>query len=195
MEYILASASPRRVELLTQMGLEIEVMPSNADESTDQTDAARIVEELSIAKCQEVARRLEGIKTGDYCIIGADTVVALDNEVLGKPKDEADAKRMLSLLSGNTHQVFTGVTVLVHLSGVHSSLVTFHEQTDVTMYELPEEQINNYVATGEPMDKAGAYGIQGRGAVLIHHISGDYCNVVGLPIARLFHELCKLGIE
>lgn len=196
MKYFLASASPRRRELLTQIGIDYTVIVSEADEKTDMTDPARIVEELSVAKAQAVAEKVkaetgaEGI--GDYCIIGADTIVACDGEVLGKPADEEDAFRMLRMIAGRTHQVFTGVTLLIHRDGSGETLANFHEETAVTMYDMSDEEIRAYIATGEPMDKAGAYGIQGRAAAFVKKIDGDYSSVVGLPVGRLYQELCKL---
>ena len=131
----------------------------------------------------------------DILVIGADTVVAYEGNILGKPKDEEDAKHMLSMLSGNTHSVFTGVTlVLMDKTGRAGELV-FFEKTDVTMHTMTESEIERYIATGEPMDKAGAYGIQGKCAIYIEKIDGDYNNVVGLPISRLYQELKKIGID
>ena len=127
-------------------------------------------------------------------ILGADTVVTFENEILGKPRDEEDAKRMLELLSGNTHSVFTGVTMIIVREG-RREIRSFFEETKVTMYPLKEEQILSYIRTGEPMDKAGAYAIQGKCAIYIKGIEGDYNNVVGLPLARIFQEMEQSGIE
>ena len=194
MTIYLASASPRRQELLTQIGIKYEVRVSGADEDIEETDPRHIVEQLSIYKAQAVAKELEDEGVTDYCVIGADTVVACDEKVLGKPLDEADAKKMLKLLSGRGHQVYTGVTLIIHKDGTEKTLINFHEVTTVNMYELSDTEIDAYIATGEPMDKAGAYGIQARAAAYVSGIEGDYYNVVGLPVARLYHELCKHGV-
>lgn len=159
--------------------------------------------ELSKQKAEEVASMVtafgeenkEITTPSDILVIGADTVVAYDGKILGKPKDEEDAKRMLSMLAGNTHSVFTGVTlVLIDKSGRAGELV-FFEKTDVTMHPMTETEIERYVASGEPLDKAGAYGIQGKCAIYIEKIHGDYNNVVGLPITRIYQELKKIGID
>lgn len=180
MKIILASNSPRRKELLEQVGIEFEVMSSDVDEITDKTAPADVVMDLSRIKAEAVARNNKGV-----VVLAADTVVAYNGQILGKPKDEADAFKMLKLLSGKAHQVFTGVTI-VDEAGESNS---FFESTDVLMYENSDELIKKYIATGEPMDKAGAYGIQGKGAVLVKEIKGDYNNVVGLPLSRVCKEL------
>lgn len=198
---ILASGSPRRKELLELAGLEFEVMVSHAEEIITKTEPGEIVEELSRCKALAVAELLEenagdkeaemraGTKGTDESapvILGADTVVVLDGQILGKPADEADAKRMLNFLQGRTHQVYTGVTFVCG-----GQVWSFHEKSDVTVYPMTEEEIDGYLSTGEPMDKAGAYGIQGRFAIYIQGIQGDYYNIVGLPIARVWQELKK----
>lgn len=204
-QIILASGSPRRKELLEQMGLTFEVCPAKGEEVITTTIPSDVVAELSKQKAEEIAGGiLSWIENGckkelscpqDVLVIGADTVVAFEGKILGKPKDEADAKRMLSMLSGNTHSVFTGVTfVFIDQSG-KTGEYTFYEKTDVTMYDMSEEEIEGYIATGEPMDKAGAYGIQGKGAIYIQGICGDFYNVMGLPIGKLYQELRKLGID
>lgn len=204
-QIILASGSPRRKELLEQMGLTFEVCPAKGEEVITTTIPSDVVAELSRQKAEEIAGGiLSWIENGckkelscpqDVLVIGADTVVAFEGKILGKPKDEADAKRMLSMLSGNTHSVFTGVTfVFIDQSG-KTGEYTFYEKTDVTMYDMSEEEIERYIATGEPMDKAGAYGIQGKGAIYIQGILGDFYNVMGLPIGKLYQELRKLGID
>lgn len=180
MKIILASNSPRRKELLEQVGIEFEVMSSDVDEITDKTAPADVVMDLSRIKAEAVARNNKGV-----VVLAADTVVAYNGQILGKPKGEADAFKMLKLLSGKAHQVFTGVTI-VDEAGESNS---FFESTDVLMYENSDELIKKYIATGEPMDKAGAYGIQGKGAVLVKEIKGDYNNVVGLPLSRVCKEL------
>ena len=202
-QIILASASPRRKELLEQIGLEFEICPAKGEEIITKTIPEEVVMELSKQKAEEIASMVatfgeenkEITTPSDILVIGADTVVAYDGKILGKPKDEEDAKRMLTMLAGNTHSVFTGVTlVLIDKSGRAGELV-FYEKTDVTMHSMTEQEIARYVASGEPMDKAGAYGIQGKCAIYIEKITGDYNNVVGLPIARIYQELKKIGID
>lgn len=184
---ILASASPRRKELLAQAGYPFTVVTSDAPEITDKVMPDEIVEELSAIKAEAVAVRIEE----DACIIGADTIVAIAGRILGKPGNEKAAEEMLQSLQGKTHQVYTGVT-LIELQAGTKKVTTFSERTDVTMYPMTDEEIRSYIATGEPMDKAGAYGIQGRAAVYIKKIAGDYNNVVGLPIGRLYQEMKKI---
>ena len=188
MDIILASNSPRRRELLGQMGIKgFKVAAPDVDETVEgNLHPAQIVEELSLRKAKAAAAKNDG----DGLIIAADTVVALEGAVLGKPRDERDAFSMLSALSGNRHDVYTGVTVM--LGG---RVVTEHERTTVTFRDVEPEEIRAYIATGEPMDKAGAYGIQGRGALLVSGIQGDYCNVVGLPVYRLGRILAGLGVN
>lgn len=202
-QIILASASPRRKELLEQIGLEFEICPAQGEEVITKTIPEEVVMELSKQKAEEVAAMVSSFgeehiditTPSDILVIGADTVVAYNGEILGKPVDEADAKRMLSMLAGNTHSVFTGVTlVLIDKSGRAGELV-FYEKTDVKMHPMTEAEIDRYVATGEPMDKAGSYAIQGKCAIHIEKIDGDYNNVVGLPIARIYQELKRIGID
>ena len=202
-QIILASQSPRRKELLEQIGMEFEICPAKGEEIITKSVPEEVVMELSKQKAEEVAAMVSSytqehkdITTpSDILVIGADTVVAYDGKILGKPVDEADAKRMLSMLSGNTHSVFTGVTlVLIDKSGRAGELV-FFEKTDVKMHAMSEQEIERYIATGEPMDKAGSYGIQGKCAIYIEKIDGDYNNVVGLPITRIYQELKKIGID
>ena len=189
MDIILASQSPRRKELLGQMGLKgFKVIAPDVDETMEENIApAQLVEELSLRKAKAVA---EYVEDEDALIIAADTVVALDGGVLGKPANEREAFGMLSALSGNRHRVYTGVTVLRG-----SRAVTSHEETIVTFRELDPEEIMDYIATGEPMDKAGAYGIQGLGALLVSGIEGDYFNVMGLPVFRLGRILSIFGVD
>lgn len=194
---ILASASPRRRELLAQIGLSYQVVVSDVEEKTKSHKPWEIVEELSSLKAGAVFDRLLEEKfrkttPEPFVVIGADTVVALGEQIMGKPKDEQDAVRMLSLLQGKTHQVYTGVTLVYTKEEGKIGRTSFHEKTDVAMYPVSQEEIRAYVATGEPMDKAGAYGIQGRCAAFIKGICGDYNNVVGLPVGRLYQELCRL---
>ena len=188
MKIILASQSPRRKELLERMGIrDFETISPNVDESAFHgLPPEELVRRLSAEKAAAVAGRAGE----DAIVIAADTVVALEGAVLGKPADELDAFKMLSALSGVRHQVYTGVTVC---RGGEKQ--TAHEVTDVTFRELSEEEIEHYIATGEPMDKAGAYGIQGYGALLIQGISGDYYNVMGLPVCRLSGMLARFGVD
>ena len=188
MDIILASGSPRRKQLLAQMGIEtFRVISSDADETVEPgLSPARIVETLSARKAEAVAGHA---KPGEL-VIAADTIVALDGAVLGKPADGPEAFRMLSALSGRRHQVYTGVTLLRD-----AERCTEHEVTTVTFRELTRDDITRYIATGEPMDKAGAYGIQGYGALLVERIEGDYFNVMGLPVGRLGRMLAGMGID
>lgn len=187
MNIILASNSPRRRELLKQAGIEeFQILAPNVDESVEPGHSpAQMVEELSLRKARAANRA-----GPDDLIIAADTVVALDGKVLGKPRDEGAAFAMLSALSGREHHVYTGVTLIRG-----DQTVTSCEVTAVVFRTLAPEEIRGYIATGEPMDKAGAYGIQGRGALLVEGIRGDYCNVVGLPLFRLSRMLSEFGVE
>ncbi len=180
MKIILASNSPRRKELLQQIGIDFEVQAANVEEITDKTKPDEVVMDLSLLKAKAIAKLNPG-----RVVLAADTVVAYDGKILGKPSDEEDAFLMLSRLSGNTHQVYTGVAIVDETGNIN----TFAECTEVVMYENSPELIKKYIATGEPMDKAGAYGIQGKGAVLVKEIKGDYNNVVGLPLAKVYRSL------
>lgn len=174
---------------MEQAGISFEISQAQGEEITAKEVPAEIVEELSYQKADEAAQRYQKkYKNDTVVIIGADTIVASGKEIMGKPKNAADAAAMLAKLQGDTHQVYTGVTLIV-LEKRRREVITFHEKTDVHMYPMTSEQIAAYVATGEPMDKAGAYAIQGKCAVYIKGINGDYNNVVGLPVARLMHEL------
>lgn len=196
MEYklILASASPRRKELLAQIGAECEVVPAAGEERIGSKVPEQVVLELAKQKAKEVAARFSQ-EPGRLAVLGADTVVAFGGQILGKPKDKADAARMLKTLSGNTHSVFTGVAVVLLANKQVEEVFSFYEETKVTMYPMSEKQIEAYIGTGEPMDKAGAYAIQGKCAVYIEKIAGDYNNVVGLPVAAIYQKLEKSGIE
>lgn len=196
----LASKSPRRRELLEQIGYEFEVMVSYRDEIIAGNVPEEIVKELSMQKAYEIERVLLE-KCGDdmvgaavsegydgVVIIGADTVVSMDDAILGKPRDEEDALRMLKMLQGKSHNVCTGVTIIE--SGQNGREVyNFAETTEVSMYAATDDELKAYIATGEPMDKAGSYGIQGIGAKFISGIKGDYNNVVGLPIGRIYQTI------
>lgn len=185
MRIILASGSPRRKELLKTAGIEFDVIPSGADENIEEKmSPAKTVETLARVKAEDVF-----IQHRDCAVIGSDTVVACGEEILGKPKDKAEAYRMLTSLSGKTHSVFTGVCIRTK-----DVTAVFSEETKVTFYPLTENEIRAYIQTGEPMDKAGAYGIQGMGCTLVEKIEGDYFNVVGLPVAKTVRKLRELNI-
>lgn len=189
---ILASKSPRRQELLKLGGIEYEVIVSSEEEIVSSHVPHEVVEDLSNQKAKAVFDSLS-----DKCnvvVIGADTIVAYDGEILGKPKDEKDAFRMLSDLSGNIHEVYTGVTIIWSNADGNANSKTFSECTRVAFYELTSEEIEAYIASRDPMDKAGAYGIQSGAAKFVKGIDGDYNNVVGLPLARLYHELRDLKL-
>lgn len=187
MKIVLASQSPRRRQLLGQMGLEFTTQSPEIDESAFHgRDARDLVETLSREKARWVARQ----QTPDTLVIGADTVVVLDGAILGKPRDGAEAEAMLAALSGRDHQVFTGVTLCQG-----DRILTQAEETQVTFRPLTGQEIRQYVSTGEPMDKAGAYGIQGLGALLVERLEGDYFNVMGLPLCRLGEMLAQFGVR
>ena len=187
MKYILASASPRRKELMEQAGFTFEIIPSSIEETTAKTIPSEIVMDLAAKKAADVFQQ-HG--TDDCVVIGADTIVSYRDEILGKPADKAEAYDMLSLLSDRTHQVYTGVSLVISKKGqVHTK--TFYESTDVTFCPISKEDLHTYVETAEPLDKAGAYGIQGSFAIHVKCINGDYSNVVGLPICRLYQELLE----
>jgi septum formation protein len=176
---ILASASPRRKELLTTAGVEFEVLVSEADETIPEGTAPRDAAMMTAEK-----KSLAVAENRDGIVIGADTIVVIDDKILGKPKDEADAADMLRLLSGREHEVITGVCIT---DGEKTE--KFAQVSKVRFYDLTDDEITAYVATKEPMDKAGAYGIQGKGCVLVESIEGDYFNIVGLPVAATVRAL------
>lgn len=198
MKYILGSSSPRRRELLGMILPEFTVLPSRFDEESIQREGmtpCEIVCTLSREKAREVFERYRAENPQEeICVIGGDTIViSPDGEVMGKPSSRADAARMLKQLSGCTHQVMTAVTVMAQSVGQTLERV-FPVQTDVTFYPLSDHEIERYLDTGEPFDKAGSYGIQGYGGLLVERIAGDYNNVVGLPVARLMRELREMGL-
>ena len=220
MRIILASASPRRRELLHQIGWDFEICVSQVEERITKILPAEVVEELSGQKAKAVFEHLQGYASKVGCngtgtdsdgvqvcvhepeegndavlVIGADTVVACDGEILGKPADREDALRMLRKLQGRSHYVYTGVTLCCRLADGQVLTKSFHEETKVTFYPMEEEEIQDYVDTKDPMDKAGAYGIQGICARYISGIRGDYNNVVGLPVGRLYQEVRNLTKE
>lgn len=186
MKLILASASPRRKELLAKTGLAFDIIPAKGEETLTKTIPAEVVMELSLQKAKEIAEQ----QTEGCIIIGADTIVAKGDEIMGKPKDAQDAFRMLDMIADDFHQVYTGVTII--RTGEQPEMVTFAEKTDVYLYPISEQDIKAYIESGDPMDKAGAYGIQGDFAVHVKGIEGDYYNVVGLPIGRVYQELKKM---
>ncbi len=182
---ILASKSPRRKELLSLITTDFEIIPATGEENADPALSPDIfVQELAKQKALEIAA-----SHPDDVIIGSDTVVAAKGEILGKPKDKNDAYRMLAMLSGTSHSVFTGVAVVKN-GEIHS----FTEETRVKFFPLSGKEIENYIASGEPFDKAGAYGIQDAGALLVEGIDGDYYNVMGLPAGRLYRLMKSLAI-
>ena len=213
---ILASGSPRRLELMHQAGFEVEVIPSHADENVSGGTPEEIVRCLSKRKAEDVVRYLlqnkadnaAGVilqaKTGEQpsgkiqqisiLVLGADTIVARDADILGKPSSPEEAAATLRSLSGRSHDVYTGVTLAEIKDGVIGREETFSVRTKVYFCSLTEEEIQKYVATGDPMDKAGSYGIQGSFARYVEKIEGDYYNVVGLPVSAVYHRLKEWGI-
>ncbi|XP_017152533.1 dTTP/UTP pyrophosphatase [Drosophila miranda] len=191
---VLASGSPRRQELVKMLGLNAELCPSTFEENlnlADYNEFSDYIEATALGKAEEVFTRLSA--EGDnknLIVIAADTMVTLGKEIYGKPKDPEDAVRMLTNLSGTCNRVFSGV-VLKHAQGVRK----FTDTADVHFGQLLPEQIQNYVDSGDPLDKAGAYGVQGPGGALIHRIDGDFYCVMGLPLHRLCCELNKLFLE
>ena len=209
---VLASASPRRRELLSQIGLEFTVMPSTKEENAKTTEAGALVQELSRQKAADIWEQLSGgqgqnpdtdqeqiseetqepnlngKRQPELLVIGADTVVCCEGKILGKPHSREAAAEMLTALQGRSHEVYTGVTLYSQ-----SETVTFFECTQVEFYPMTEAEISDYIDSKEPMDKAGAYGIQGLGARFVKDIRGDYNNVVGLPVGRLYQELKSHG--
>ena len=191
LKIVLASQSPRRKNLLTQLGLKFEVIPSNTEEIITSDNPVSIVEELSAQKSLEVSKVID-----NAFIIGADTIVVFENEILGKPVDKSDAFNMLSLLSNQTHSVFTGVSVVKKNDGKILAHHQFVVETKVTFSALTESEIDAYIETGSPMDKAGAYGIQDDwGAVFVKEVEGDFYNVVGFPLNKFYQEMKTLEPE
>lgn len=196
---ILASGSPRRKELLAQAGYDFDVCPSLSEEDLEVMAPSEYVMRLAKMKADEVCNRLIAEDMGRrvkklperFVVLGADTVVSLNGRILGKPYDYDDAYNTLNSLSDQTHQVYTGVC-LIYVEGRAKTSSSFFEMTDVTFYPVSHEEIIQYLATNEPFDKAGSYGIQGKGGLFVKGIKGDYNNVVGLPLARVYHELEEL---
>lgn len=189
---ILASASPRRKELLEWAGVTFRIVTGNGEESITKTEPSQIVEELSAEKAIQAAEMIS--EEEGTVIIGADTIVSFQGKILGKPSDKEDSRKTLEMLQGNTHQVYTGVTIVLFRDGKWQSH-SFSERTDVTFYPVSPEEIDAYIETGDSADKAGSYGIQGLFGTYVKEIHGDYNNVVGLPVARLLYEGKKLGIS
>lgn len=180
MKIILASASPRRQELLKYITPDFDVIPADVDETLPEWVAAeKSAEYLAVKKAEHIAAMYP-----ESVVIGSDTVVISGGEILGKPTDKADAERMLKMLSGKVHRVITGVCI-----ACGEKIRSFSQETKVKFYPLTEKEIRDYIATGDPMDKAGAYGIQSAGCVLVEGIEGDFFTVMGLPAARLKREL------
>ena len=191
MRLILASASPRRIQLLHQIGLTAEVIPSHTEEKISSENPEEVVQALARQKAEDVYARLlsEGNVGDATVVIGADTVVSVDNHILGKPKSHEEAAEMIASLSGRTHQVYTGVAVITPRESR-----CFAEMAAVTVYPLSPAELRSYAESEEPMDKAGAYGIQGSFGKFVKGIQGDYNAIVGLPVARLYQELKSMGL-
>ncbi len=184
----LASGSPRRQEILTNLGLNFTVLPANIDESPQLSEEPQSYAlRMAVQKAMAAANKVES-----GLIIGADTIVVVDGQIMGKPRDVAEAAQQLRVLSGREHIVFSGLGIVDKTTG---RTVSTLEQTIVYFREMSDAEIQSYIRTGEPLDKAGSYGIQGKGAVFIRRIEGDYFNVVGLPIAKLYSLLAELGYE
>lgn len=192
-KYILASGSPRRRELLGSLGIDFEVIPATGEEIVDSTKPSEVVSSLSSQKAKEIFHKLLRDNTDTLVVIGSDTVVSYSEKILGKPKDREDADRMIRSIQGDLHQVYTGVTIVYGNADDHKEL-TFFECTDVEVYDMDDDEISAYLDTDEPYDKAGAYGIQGLFGKYVKRINGDYNNVVGLPVARLYREMKNNGL-
>ena len=222
MKLVLASGSQRRRELLTMCGYDYEIIVSNADETIDESDPESFVRALSFRKAKEVFDRLFAAGRRDFAVIGSDTVVAFQKEggtkpvIIGKPKDAKDAVRILSMLSGKTHRVFTGVSVIADIPDENADaqcsirkkaeiqtecsiqekaeIQTECSITEVTFETLSPDEITDYVNSGDPLDKAGSYGIQGPFGMFVREIRGNYFTVIGMPIPVLYKMLKKIGI-
>lgn len=210
MKLVLASGSQRRRELLTMCGYDYEIIVSNADETIDENDPESFVRALSFRKAKEVFDRLFAAGRRDFAVIGSDTVVAFQKEggtkpvIIGKPKDAKDAVRILSMLSGKTHRVFTGVSVIADIPDENAAaqcsilkkaeIQTECSITEVTFETLSPDEITDYVNSGDPLDKAGSYGIQGPFGMFVREIRGNYFTVIGMPIPVLYKMLKKIGI-
>ncbi len=187
-QIILASVSPRRKELLEKAGIKFRVVDSHYQERLDlRLTPRQLVQKLSLEKAKAVYQKFK-----QAIIIAADTLVVCDGKILGKPKDKKDAKKMLEFLSGKTHLILTGFTII---DGESNKTITKYEETKVYMRKISDQEISSYLETKEPYDKAGAYAIQEKGSIFIEKVEGDYLNAVGLPIFALTQELKKLGIN
>ncbi|GFR34895.1 Maf family protein [Thermobrachium celere] len=186
MKIVLASSSPRRIELLRNLNLQFDVVPSNFEENINLSNPVELVKNFAYNKALDVESRVQK----DSLIIAADTIVYKDGEVLGKPKDEIDAYRMLKLLSGQKHEVYTGLSLIYN-----GKVINDYECTYVYFKNLSDEEIKYYINTNEPFDKAGAYAIQGYGSIFVEKIEGCYFNVVGLPISKLYDNIKRMGIN
>jgi septum formation protein len=191
MNIILASNSPRRREILNQLNLKFEVVPSNFEESLMDMEPCVLAEHFAYMKASDVFERLKGSLSEDTYVIGSDTIVYC-NSIMGKPSSDEDAYQMLKTLSNKEHQVISGLSVI---KGSTGKAITMHESTKVWIRELEDREIMNYISSGEPMDKAGAYAIQGIGSLFVEKIQGCYFNVVGLPISKLFIIMKQFGIN
>lgn len=196
-QIILASESPRRKEIMETMGIRYKVMPANVEEVVEETVPEEMVQALARLKTAAIMDRpeLQMEEYKDVIIIGADTMVFYKEHALGKPKTEADALRMLSMLSDDIHEVITGVSIIIRNKYGFEEYISFSVCTKVVVMPLTTEQIKDYIATGEPMDKAGAYAIQGKFGIYIREIDGDYYNIVGFPIAKIYATLLQKGID
>ena len=184
---ILASKSPRRKEILEKLGMELDIKVSDVDEYSEKEGLIEKIEDISYKKCVAVAEK----NTEEY-VLAADTVVVIDDVILGKPEGEDDAKEMLRSLSGRQHQVVTAYTLLNVKKGF---LLKDHDTTQVYFKELDADEIDWYISTGEPFDKAGAYGIQGKGSIFVERIEGDFFNVMGFPVSKFYEGLKKNGFD
>lgn len=197
MQIILASESPRRKEILDTMGISYIVLTESVEEITRETQPEQKVQALAKLKSEAVRNKLTRQQSyhNEYIIIGADTMVFYKEHALGKPKSKEDAARMLRMLSGQVHQVITGVSILIHHQDGQEESISLAVATKVIVRTLSEQQISEYIETGEPMDKAGAYAIQGKFGIHVQEIIGDYYNIVGFPIARIYEALLQKGID
>ncbi|SFG61862.1 Maf family protein [Oribacterium sp. WCC10] len=190
--FILASGSPRRKELLEQIGINPEIIPSSIEEKVTSTVPEEVVISLSEQKASDIASKTEIPFSGSTLVLGADTVVAIDGKILGKPHSHDEAADMIRELQGKDHQVYTGVTLILKKKGAEDHRESFSIKTTVQVFPMTEDEILSYSGSEEPMDKAGAYGIQGSFARFIRGIDGDYNNVVGLPIAEVYQRIRNL---
>lgn len=191
---ILASESPRRKEIMELMGISFTTLVSQVEEVVTETEPAQIVQALATLKAEDVSSRFIG-SDDNTIVIGADTMVFYKDKALGKPRDIGHAREMLKMLSGNSHEVYSGVSIIIMKDGSIFKSISLDVSTKVEFLKLSDNEIEDYVNTGEPMDKAGAYGIQGRFGIYIKGIIGDYYNVVGLPISSIYEALLKEGID